>query len=179
MMKRLSSFIRCMLATAPTVVLGFSLAVSAAETTPEAPKPAPSAPEPVAAPKPPQDETIVNAGKNPGKEPDKEGPRELQSQAPGGADLRALIGVNPVGLKRAEVPRLPTMSLRGFVRPHGQQPLALLEMAELNRIFLVQVGTEIPITVAGRLSPVGRGELTGLAKAPAAPVRATEGQSQI
>jgi hypothetical protein len=33
----------------------------------------------------------------------------------------------------------------------------------LNRVFLVQKGTEIPVMVQGRLSPLGRNELTGLA----------------
>ena len=101
-----------------------------------------------------------------------------------GDDLRSLIGVNP-GLKRAEIPRLPAMSLRGFVQPHGGPPQALLEISELNRVFLVQEGTEIPITVAGSISPVGRAELTGLgrqrlpAKAPTPQAHDAQGQSQI
>jgi hypothetical protein len=103
------------------------------------------------------------------------------SPAGGGDDLRALIGVNP-GLKRAEIPRLPAMSLRGFVQPHGGPPQALLEISELNRVFLVQEGTEIPITVAGRVSPVGRAELTGLGAAKTGGSDAAadaQGQSQI
>lgn len=108
--------------------------------------------------------------------------REPEPSATGGSDLRALIGVNPVGLKRTEVPRLPAMTLRGFIQPQGHPASALLEISELNRVFVVQVGTEIPITVAGRINPVGRGELTGLngAQRPAQPQgNANDGQSQV
>jgi hypothetical protein len=114
--------------------------------------------------------------------PRNDAPRADEPKPSGGGDLRELIGVNPVGLKRVDVPRMPAMSLKGFVRMKGQEPMALLEIAELNRVFLVQVGTEIPITVAGRVAPVGRSELSGLAgasKAPAAQIRQSEGQSQI
>ena len=99
----------------------------------------------------------------------------------GGDDLRSLIGVNP-GLKRAEIPQIPAMSLRGFIQPHDRLPQALLEITELNRVFLVQEGTEIPITVAGRVSPVGRDELTGLGVAKPAGGNTgpdAQGQSQI
>jgi len=81
-------------------------------------------------------------------------------------DLRELIGVNPGGLKRVAVPRLPSMTLRGYVSPQGSTPQALLEITELNRVFLVHVGTKIPITVQGSVAPLGRSELTGLADAP-------------
>jgi hypothetical protein len=110
-------------------------------------------------------------------------PAESETRPAEAGDLRALLGVNP-GLKRADIMRLPTMSLRGFIKPKGQPPMALLEIAELNRNFLVQAGTEIPVTVQGRVNPVGRSELTGLSgpnktpAAPARPVDATE-QSQI
>jgi len=100
----------------------------------------------------------------------------------GGEDLRSLLGVNPVGLKRVDIPRMPALALRGYVEPRGQVPQALLEIAELNRVFLIQVGTEIPITIPGRLSPVGHTELTGLndaAKPAADAARQGEGQSQI
>ena len=57
--------------------------------------------------------------------------------------------------------------------------MALLEIGELNRTFLVQVGTEIPITIAGRISPLGRSELTGLGGAiKASGIRANEGEGQ-
>lgn len=97
-------------------------------------------------------------------------------------DLRDLLGVNP-GMKRADLTKLPTMSLRGFVKREGQPPIALLEIAELNRDFLVQAGTEIPITVQGRVTAMGHSELTGLAapnKPQAAPAPADNSQeSQI
>jgi len=106
-------------------------------------------------------------------------PPSAPAPTSGGDDLRSLIGVNP-GLKRAEIPRLPAMSLRGFIQPHGGPPQALLEITELNRVFLVQEGTEIPITVAGRVSPVGRAELTGLgAGKPAGSESGVDAQSQI
>ena len=112
----------------------------------------------------------------------KDGPKDSDTKPADGEDLRTLIGVNPVGLKRVDVPRMPAMTLRGFIQPRGQPPLALLEIAELNRVFLVKVGTEIPINVAGRVTPVGRGELSGLNtqnKQNAPVARTNEGQSQI
>lgn len=96
-------------------------------------------------------------------------------------DLRELIGVNP-GIKLVEMPHMPVMSLRGFVQGRGQQPMALLEIKDMDRSFLVQAGTEIPIMVTGRVTPIGHDELGGLqndGKAPAAPVTATDVQSQI
>jgi hypothetical protein len=93
-------------------------------------------------------------------------------------DLRTAIGVNPNGPKSVEVPKVPAMAVVGFVQPQNRPPMALLELADkqdsgLKRIYLVKVGTEIPVTVSGRISPVGRGELTGLSDAarPAAPVQ--------
>jgi hypothetical protein len=116
-----------------------------------------------------------------GKDVPKDPPKESEPKAPE-EDLRNLIGVNPVGLKRVDVPRMPAMSLRGFIQPRGQPPLALLEIAEMNRVFLVKVGTEIPITVPGRVAPIGRAELSGLNapnKTAAPATRSTDGQSQI
>ena len=106
---------------------------------------------------------------------------ESATRAPG-ADLRSLIGVNTGGLKRVEVPaKLPAMTLRGFLQPSGQPAIALLELAELNRIFVVQVGTEIPITIAGHVTAAGHGELTGLGGAVKAEAPAVDpsGQTQI
>ena len=131
-----------------------------------------AAAEPAEAPKPPADPPAPLAATPPAAAP----ARQADS-----ADLRTLIGVNPVGLKRVDIPRMPTMSLRGFVQPHGGLAVALLEIAELNRIFLVQVGTEIPILVPGRISPVGRAELTGLispGKFPTTQPRSPEGKEQ-
>ena len=101
-----------------------------------------------------------------------------------GPDLRALIGVNPGSVKRVDVPKLPAMTLRGFAQPRGQPSIALLEIAELNRIFLVHVGTEIPIMVQGRLNPLGHSELTGLSGAKSVDTQVRNGadpsgQSQI
>lgn len=163
------------------VVLAMALGSSwAVEKPADAPKPKPIAPA-VTPPKPVQDETTVNAVKNDNGMPVKEGANGSQPQSADGADLRTLIGVNPHGLKRAEVPRLPPMTVRGFVQPHGQPPLALLEIGDSNRTFLVQIGTEIPITVVGRISPVGRSELTGLnapGKSLVPQVRTADGQEQ-
>ncbi|MGA3066878.1 MAG: hypothetical protein ABSF29_08540 [Tepidisphaeraceae bacterium] len=77
-------------------------------------------------------------------------------------DLRQLIGVRAPGIAPVELPKLPSMSLRGFVRTADDSACALLEVTDLNRIFLVKKGTEIPITVEGRLSPINQSELTGL-----------------
>ena len=118
---------------------------------------------------------------DPAKTPGKDAPAENEPRPADGSDLRTLIGVNPVGLKRVEVPRMPAMSLRGFVKTSGQPPLALLEITDLNRVFLVKVGTEIPLTIAGRISPIGRNELTGLGgpgRTPAAPANAGDGREQ-
>jgi len=105
-------------------------------------------------------------------------PPETTAAGGSGDDLRSLIGVNP-GLKRAEIPRLPVMSVRGFIQQQGRPTLALLEISELNRVFLVAEGTKIPITVAGRVTPVGRAELTGLGTAkPTGPETGTDAQSQ-
>jgi hypothetical protein len=94
------------------------------------------------------------------------------------ADLRTAIGVNPNGPKLVEVPKVPAMSVVGYVQPHNRPPMALLELADkqdaaLKHIYLVKVGTEIPVTISGRIFPVGRGELTGLSDAarPSAPVQ--------
>jgi hypothetical protein len=67
------------------------------------------------------------------------------------------------GAKRVDVPRLPSMSLQGYIQAKGRPPAAVVEMKELNRVFVVRVGTEIPVTIPGRLTPLGRAELTGLA----------------
>lgn len=98
-------------------------------------------------------------------------------------DLRMAIGINPTGLRRVDVPRVPSMTMRGYVQPRGSEPMALLEITESNRIYLVQKGTQIPVTVTGKVSPIGHAELTGLsdaAKPAAAPSPADDKeQSQI
>jgi hypothetical protein len=106
------------------------------------------------------------------------------SAAPGGdtlapqnpQDLRTEIGVNPNGPRAVEVPKVPEMAVVGFVKPHDKPAMALLEISEkqdetTKRIYLVRVGTEIPVTITGHVSPVGHGELTGLSDAarPSAP----------
>jgi len=148
------------------VVFTASVSSLLAAEPPEQPKPAP-APAPV--PTSPAPEAAKPA-------PDAPPPRGL-----GGGDLRALIGVNTGGLKRVEVPaKLPAMTLRGFLQPSGQPAIALLELAELKRIFVVQVGTEIPITIAGRAVAAGHGELTGLGGTKVeAPTVDPSGQTQI
>ncbi len=100
--------------------------------------------------------------------------------------MRNLIGVNSGGLRPIETPHMPAMSVRGFIKPANGNATALLEIKELNRSFLVEVGTEIPVMVTGRVTPVGQAELTGLAglagqgKPPPAPVAAdSQEQSQI
>ncbi|MGA2499958.1 MAG: hypothetical protein ABSH20_19645 [Tepidisphaeraceae bacterium] len=122
----------------------------------------------------------VGVAKDPQKERAKDPSREADTHSAGGDDLRWLLGVNP-GTKRVDLPHMPAMSLRGFIKPDGAKPLALLEVAEANRVFLVQVGTEIPITVAGRIAPAGHGELSGLDDPSKTPVAVTRGgeQSQI
>jgi hypothetical protein len=80
------------------------------------------------------------------------------------------------------MPHLPAMSLRGFIQPRGRTPMALLEIKDLDRQFLVQAGTEIPITVSGRVTPIGRDELSGLpgqAKATGTAITTSDIQSQI
>jgi hypothetical protein len=79
----------------------------------------------------------------------------------GSEDLRSLIGVNPTGLRHVDVPQVPSMALRGYIQ-QGNRAMALLELTDLKRIFLVQEGTEIPVTVSGTVTPTGHGELTGL-----------------
>jgi hypothetical protein len=113
-------------------------------------------------------------------QPDAAAPDSSEAQS-----LKQLIGVTPAGLQPVELQKLPVMSLRGFVQPSdGGQPRALLEINELDRSFLVQVGTEIPVTMQGRLSPIGHNELTGLPQAggeaaPPPPQQQDAGQSQI
>jgi hypothetical protein len=92
--------------------------------------------------------------------------------------LKQLIGVNPSGLKRADLPKLPVMSLSGFVQPHNGKASALLQIADLNRTFLVEEGTQIPITVPGRISPIGRSELIGLNQTTTPPTQANDANSQ-
>jgi len=77
-------------------------------------------------------------------------------------DLRSLIGVNPEGMKRVDVPQIPNMALRGFVQRRGADPIALIELTDLKQLVLVHKGTEIPITVAGHVTPAGHSELPGL-----------------
>jgi hypothetical protein len=77
-------------------------------------------------------------------------------------DLRSLIGVNPEGMKRVDVPQIPNMALRGFVQRHGADPIALIELTDLKQLVLVHKGTEIPITVTGHVTPAGHSELPGL-----------------
>jgi hypothetical protein len=113
------------------------------------------------------------------------GPVDAKPAATGSSDaesLKQLIGVNPSGLKRADLPKLPVMSLSGFVKPHDGPARALLQIADLNRTFLVEEGTEIPITVAGHISPIGRSELVGLNQTAAPPAQSNNDantQSQI
>ena len=129
-------------------------------------------------PSPPRENPLAEPIKNGATQGQKNSEKEPQPQA--GTDLRSLIGVNAGGAKRTEGPRLPVMSLRGFVKPHGQSPLALIEIAEFNRTFLVQVGSEIPITIASRLLSAGREELTGLSgSSKSGPARSADSQSQI
>lgn len=40
--------------------------------------------------------------------------------------------------------------------------MALLQIGDAHKVYLVQKGTEISITVAGDVTPVGKNELTGL-----------------
>jgi hypothetical protein len=95
--------------------------------------------------------------------------------------LKELIGVSGPGFKGVDLPKLPAMSLSGFVLLPDNTARALLNIEDLNRTFLVQIGTKIPITVQGRVSPIGRSELTGLGQSPsaAAPADTTNTQSQI
>jgi hypothetical protein len=96
-------------------------------------------------------------------------------------DLRQLIGVRAPGIAPVELPKLPAMSLRGFVKTADDGTVALLEVTDLNRIFLVKEGTEIPITVQGRISPINQSELTGLGQSatPAPQPDESSAQSQI
>jgi hypothetical protein len=96
-------------------------------------------------------------------------------------DLRQLIGVRGPGIAPVELPKLPAMSLRGFVKTADGSSFALLEVTDLNRVFLVKKGTEIPITVQGRISPIDQSELTGLGQSatPAQQPDETNAQSQI
>jgi hypothetical protein len=99
-------------------------------------------------------------------------------------DLRTAIGVNPNGPKAVDVPEVPEMSVVGFVQPHDRQAMALLELADkrgsdLKRIYLVKVGTEIPVTISGHVTPIGHNELTGLSDAARpAPVRSDNDSGQ-
>ena len=115
--------------------------------------------------------------------------RDAETHPTTGKDLRDIIGIKTGELSRVEVPRLPAMSLRGFVKPRNGSALALLEIAESSapnsaRTFLVKVGTEIPVTVSGSVAPIGRGELSGLNGAPNTPAQpprpeSSSEQSQI
>ena len=78
-------------------------------------------------------------------------------------DLRQLMGVvNPEGIKRVEVPEIPNMALRGFIKPHDGEPVALLELTDRKELIFVQKGTQIPITVSGHVQAIGHSELSGL-----------------
>lgn len=77
-------------------------------------------------------------------------------------DLRALIGVQLSGRRHVEVPKLPPISVQGYVHADGGDPMALLQIGDAHKVYLVQKGTEISITVAGDVTPVGKNELTGL-----------------
>jgi hypothetical protein len=105
-------------------------------------------------------------------------PSTVQSEA---ESLKQLIGVNSSGLRGVELPKLPAMSLSGFALLGDGSARALLEITDLNRTFLVRIGTKIPITVPGRVSPIGRSELVGLGQAvsAAAPADSNNVQSQI
>jgi len=99
--------------------------------------------------------------------------------APSEADsLKTLIGVNSSGVRPQDLPKLPAMSLCGFVQPRNGTAWALLRIEDLNRTFLVQQGTEIPVTVQGRVSPIGRSELVGLGPSAAAPPPAQDNNAQ-
>ena len=97
-------------------------------------------------------------------------------------DLRDLIGINH-DFTRVEMGNMPEMSMRGFIQPGNpaKLPTALLEIKQMKRLFLVQEGTEIPVMVTGRVTPVARNELSGLhgdAKAAATPSPASDSQQQ-
>jgi len=124
----------------PTVLSGLNEAVAAATGNGD--------------PQPPQTQPSTQPATSP--------PSRATDAQPAKGDLRELIGVNPAGLKRVELPRIPTMTVRGYINANGRGPTALLEITELNRVFLVHEGTEIPIMVQGRITPLGRSELTGL-----------------
>jgi hypothetical protein len=96
-------------------------------------------------------------------------------------DLRQLIGVHAPGIAPVELPKLPVMSLHGYIKAAGDNSYALLEVVDLNRIFIVKEGTEIPITVQGRISPINQSELTGLGQSstPTNNPDTTAGQSLI
>ena len=166
--------------TFPTVTamaVNTTVGIVADDTPDTRPSDPATAPSPATAPAAPSPSTIPTAT------------QPVSVPVPSGADpqpgddLRELIGVRS-GLRRVDVQRVPAMSLRGFVQPHGMPPMALLEITDLKRVFLVQVGTEIPYTVSGKVYPLGRNELTGLAgvpsRAPAPPRPADEReQSQV
>lgn len=96
-------------------------------------------------------------------------------------DLRDLIGINH-DFTRVEMGNMPEMSMRGYVQPADPRkpPTALLEITQMKRLFLVQVGTEIPVMVTGRVTPVARNELSGLHEdvKPAAPPAPADSQQQ-
>ena len=80
------------------------------------------------------------------------------------------------------------MSVVGFVQPHDRPAITLLELADkrgsdVKRIYLVKVGTEIPVTISGRVTPIGHNELTGLSDAarpaPARPIDDANQETQI
>jgi hypothetical protein len=98
---------------------------------------------------PAQDSTIPTTAPSPTQE------------STGPEDLRSLIGVNPTGLRHVDVPQIPDMTVCGYIE-QGGKAMALLEITDDKRIYLVQEGTEIPVTVAGTITPTGHGELSGL-----------------
>lgn len=77
-------------------------------------------------------------------------------------DLRPLLGVQLSGHRRVELPKLPPITIQGFVRANGGEPMALLEIGDTHRAYLVQKGSEISINVPGDVTPQGKNELTGL-----------------
>ena len=98
-------------------------------------------------------------------------------------DLRDLIGITH-DFARVEMGNMPEMSMRGFIQPKNPEKpaIALLEIKQLKRLFLVHEGTEIPVMVTGRVTPVARNELAGLgdtSKAAPPPVNDAQQQSQI
>lgn len=99
--------------------------------------------------------------------PDRPAPARASDAAPSQAvgsvgDLRTLLGVQLSGHRHVEVPKLPPISVQGYVHADGGEQMALLQIGDARRVYLVKKNTEIPITVAGNVTPVGKNELTGL-----------------